>query len=442
MTASVIDQTQIKTGCLTDTQINAANKDGSAATPSLRTLGTGALQACSGADSRLSPPTIVTPPNYIYRFPLTYSSTTNVLVGPTIGTNICADSTNTTTLTMATQGTVSINNNGSIYQMDAFSGPGTCSVTSGLKAVTGVSTSWITSSVFGLRTGAGTITTSGTSVTGSGTAFLSQVAIGDLIGVGGSAGYVQVTAIASDTTLTTNLSLSLSGSSYNIIENPVITIGTNTPSQITQIATDTTLTLSSNASATQSGVTYKVGTAPNLATIPGTNLSWLNLWVGNGGSGTGCYASTQRTTPFGISGYNTYFRRVGSILINAGAITFFSQSGTYNDKWYQWETAATNLLAAGSATSWTPIVCSAWSSPFAQTLRVSCVQVGGVSSLNYLRKRNSGATTTTRNLYAAYANNTGSDTEVICDGAQCIDYVCGAGGSEINLLVFGYQEQL
>lgn len=39
---------------VTDSHVAAANKDGTAGTPSLRTLGTGAQQAASGADSRLS----------------------------------------------------------------------------------------------------------------------------------------------------------------------------------------------------------------------------------------------------------------------------------------------------------------------------------------------------------------------------------------------------
>jgi len=39
---------------VTDAQVAAANKDGAAATPSMRTLGTGAAQAAAGNDSRLS----------------------------------------------------------------------------------------------------------------------------------------------------------------------------------------------------------------------------------------------------------------------------------------------------------------------------------------------------------------------------------------------------
>jgi hypothetical protein len=45
---------QIASASVTDVQEATANIDGSAAVPSLRTLGSGALQACSGSDSRLS----------------------------------------------------------------------------------------------------------------------------------------------------------------------------------------------------------------------------------------------------------------------------------------------------------------------------------------------------------------------------------------------------
>jgi hypothetical protein len=45
---------QILDGSLTDADIAAANKDGAAGTASLRTLGTGAQQACAGNDTRLS----------------------------------------------------------------------------------------------------------------------------------------------------------------------------------------------------------------------------------------------------------------------------------------------------------------------------------------------------------------------------------------------------
>jgi hypothetical protein len=51
---TTITASNVVNSTLTDTQVAAANKDGIAGTASLRTLGTGALQACAGNDSRLS----------------------------------------------------------------------------------------------------------------------------------------------------------------------------------------------------------------------------------------------------------------------------------------------------------------------------------------------------------------------------------------------------
>jgi hypothetical protein len=45
---------KIAAATITDSQVAAANKDGAAATASLRTLGSGAAQACAGNDARLS----------------------------------------------------------------------------------------------------------------------------------------------------------------------------------------------------------------------------------------------------------------------------------------------------------------------------------------------------------------------------------------------------
>jgi len=53
MPPTVVRSGQILDGSLTDVDVAAANKDGTAATPSLRTLGTGALQAAAGNDARL-----------------------------------------------------------------------------------------------------------------------------------------------------------------------------------------------------------------------------------------------------------------------------------------------------------------------------------------------------------------------------------------------------
>ena len=51
---SAVTSAKILNGTITDVDVNAANKDGLAGVFSLRTLGTGALQAAAGNDPRLS----------------------------------------------------------------------------------------------------------------------------------------------------------------------------------------------------------------------------------------------------------------------------------------------------------------------------------------------------------------------------------------------------
>jgi len=54
MAANAVDSGKVNNGSLTDADIATANKDGTAATPSLRTLGIGAQQAAAGNDPRLA----------------------------------------------------------------------------------------------------------------------------------------------------------------------------------------------------------------------------------------------------------------------------------------------------------------------------------------------------------------------------------------------------
>jgi hypothetical protein len=54
MPVTSIPGTLIRDGSITDVDVAAANKDGTAGTPSMRTLGTGSQQAAAGDDARLS----------------------------------------------------------------------------------------------------------------------------------------------------------------------------------------------------------------------------------------------------------------------------------------------------------------------------------------------------------------------------------------------------
>lgn len=54
LAALAVTAAKIANATITDVQVAAANKDGVAGTASMRTLGTGAVQACAGNDARLS----------------------------------------------------------------------------------------------------------------------------------------------------------------------------------------------------------------------------------------------------------------------------------------------------------------------------------------------------------------------------------------------------
>jgi hypothetical protein len=66
----------------------------------------------------------------------------------------------------------------------------------------------------------GSVTAAGTTVTGTGTSFLTDLVVGDYIYVGGAS--YKVTAIASQTSLTIGASLTVTGSAYSLVETAVL----------------------------------------------------------------------------------------------------------------------------------------------------------------------------------------------------------------------------
>jgi hypothetical protein len=459
----------VTTNAITDVQVNTNNKDGLATTPSLRTLGTGSQQAVSGTDTRFGI-TGVTPlaygqtwvgnssniatlasyiyPSYVNGLGLSYSTATTILVNA--GT--CTDSTNVATITLASPVTIpapiTITLNGVAGGNDSFQGPGTAVAATG--TVTGTGTTFTTS--FGTKVGTGTISSSAAVVTGVNTFFTSQVTIGDLIG-NTTSGYFQVIAIASDASLTivsTPATPFVASSTFNVIENPTIQVGAGISIQVKTIASNTVLTTTA-ATYTVASNTYRIGVPASSTTQPhgssGANMQWLYVFVSTSLSvyGTAYFVSTQRTTPFGLVNYNTYFRRIGSVLINAGAIDAFSQWGNYNDRYYQWElaggvaTTELRVLASGSATaSWTAIPCNSAASAFAQNIYFIYISTG---TTIYVRRRGTGATTLTRNNRTNTSTGFQNPMQCPCDGAQCIDYVLNAADAT-TIDVTGFMEEL
>lgn len=376
--------------------------------------------------------------NYIYGFPITWASLTTITVGfpnANAPTSMCVDSNGAATISVAggTQYTISTANVGAALGDDSFTGPGTVS-TSGA-VVTGTSTTFTTS--FGVRTCTGTITSSGGAVTGTGTKFLTEYAVNDLIGTA-ALGYYAITAIASDTSLTMGATpgVAFSGQTPKCIEQPSINVATSGGAQpVLKIISDTSLSAVSTIG-TFTSKTYTIG---QLSSISGLNSPiFLFVFIANGTSGTTAYWSTQRTTPFGITGYTTSVRRIGTVrLTTISQIMWFTQMGLGTDRTFTIEDAEANVIAlsAGTSTSWVNVGFNAFVPPTASAIYVSM----WMSSAAYVsvRKRGIGSTTANRPVFTS---TSGATAIVACDGAQYLDYAVTAGAA--SLYTYGWVESL
>lgn len=278
---------------------------------------------------------------YIYGFPLTYSSTTAVIVGypnangPSSLARDAADAAFIGPIAAGTTYTVSTSTHGAVLGDDSFTGAGTANSVSGGGGLTGNSTNWLSSPPWGTRTLTGTIGTGGVSsatITGTGTKFLTEISVNDLIG-NSTVGYSVVTAIASDTSLTiggANLTIT-NGSTGNAIEQPTVSLTgeSNGPFALATISSNTQLNYAGGTnSGTINTAAYQVGRPYKRAAFNGAQFGFP--WLVSGGSGTSAVLSTQRTQTYaqafggssGISGYSTSVRNVGGCVFDSsGNIT-------------------------------------------------------------------------------------------------------------------------
>lgn len=379
-------------------------------------------------------------------FQLAYLDTTDILVR----SGYAADSTNAAVIHMAddwvqlavtTPALTTIGKAGQTGGLDRFFlATGTATTSNGSAAVVGTSTSFLTA--FGTRNLlVGTIGTGGaatTTIAGTSTHFLSEVAVGDLIG-NSSVGYSRVTAVASDTSLTVASNLTIAnGSTGTVIENAWLQLFNDGVQQINAIADNTHLTLVNTITTGHAGQTVYAGPIPT-ATVA------LFVWAGTGGSGTGVFLSTQRTTPFGLTGYNTNVRRIGSIMWIGGSTLLlpFSQTGNGQQRQYQLEINFNSysdlILSGGTATAWTALVPNTLAPPTASQLTLLCQ--ANVTAYSNLRKRNTGEASTNR---PTFIPNTASYIVLVCacDGAQAIEYANSVGGGSTFIYVAGYTEWL
>jgi hypothetical protein len=376
----------------------------------------------------------INPVSFVNGLGLSYTSATAIAVGK----GSAKSSNDAETIALTAETPVAITSTGA---------GGLNTLTSSLKMSTTNSstTATATGSVYGDLNGralTGTASSSSTAVTGTGTKFLTEVSVGDMIRFG-SVGTARVTAIASDTALTISAAPpggAASSSTMTCYENVCLQIAAQTANSISTINdAGTGIVLTSNASATASDQAIVWGVE--------TISRWYAVWVGQGGSGVTAFLSTQRTTPFAITGYTRAYRRVGWVRNNSSGdiLEFSHQVAT---RYYIWECAlggdATTILSGGVATSWTEIVCSSAAPPTATSLMVNINGDGNAASGFYLRRRNTGSATTSRNNFLTNdsADRNYVHSTIICDGAQCIDYRNSSASNPISIQAIGFTDDL
>ncbi len=184
--------------------------------------------------------------------------------------------------------------------------------------------------------GAGTISSSGTAVTGVGTTFTTAVAVGDLLGNAAS-GFFKVTAITSDTQLTLASTPAIpfgAGSAYQI-EHNVYTLtfgGTLAGVNVTQLTTGGTNPTDAAVGTVQDGGVKVVVTTQTAGAPVGTAVAG-NLTIGNPPPNSGTpvvqlVASNQiadtvtvTVNPNGLLDLNGHAETLGNVVMTGGLVT-------------------------------------------------------------------------------------------------------------------------
>lgn len=393
------------------------------------------------------------PTRYVSGLVIRYASSSTV----TVSAGKARDKADGADMTLASQVTVNLTSVGALgVERKALTG--TASFTNASGTVTGSGTAFL--SEFGTRAATGTVSTSGgTTWTGTGTKFLTEVAVNDLVG-NSSRGFFRVSVISSDTSLQTDtnpggVTSDFSNDAFSVTENPKIETAGGRTYVVERITSNTALTLLSStaATATETGVAAYAG--GKKCTTGNVSDGWRAVWLLSGGSGTTVAFSTQRTTPYGsITGYTTSYRRIGWVRINSSGnilASYGSEGGP--GRWTAYEADGTiaemrALSNASSTTSWQSFSCSSAIPPTARTIRGWLFSLSpNTASVVYVRGRNLGDSAVARNLFvqAVSTSTTGFAAVVVpCDGVQYLDH--GAAGSATGDGTFfdllGYEDTL
>lgn len=360
-----------------------------------------------------------------YKQGLLYSYVSSTTISVSKG--VARDSADAASITLSSATTVDITAVGAAG-LDSFTSAATATTT-------GNATLTASASILSeLRTRTPTFTsfsTSTTTMTGVGTKFLTSVAANDLVG-NSVKGYSRVASIETDTSLTLVAALpggDAGGGSVGlvVVENPSVWPGATAgdKQQINTLSSAGTVVVAP-ASFTNGGAgqTLKIGVQP------ATTAMWMYVWVRSGGSGQTVTFSTQRSTPYSVTGYTTSLRRTGAIKINASGVISYSYqrevSSTATDTVYEEQRAVgPTVLYSGNAQVWTAVALNPGAPPSSRYAYI-CLYGHGATTSGFInvRERGQGDSAVSRNVSS---NNNNSDNRYVpvwctCDGAQYIDF--------------------
>lgn len=350
---------------------------------------------------------------------MVYSSTSKILVNSGHAT----DSTLATTLTLSSQVAVDVTATGSLG-VDSFTSAATMSTTNASKNAT-ASASILTE--LGVTTLSWTFSSSTTTITPANVDPRGQVWVGDLIGSTATYGFSRVTAVTA-TSITVTAALpggsAPQGTTAKVIRNPTQKIAADAAATFDTIAADgVTIVLSANAGATASGRALVIGGK--------ANSTWFAVWLRNGASGTTVALSTQGaggSLPYSITGYSTYYRRVGWILVDgSGNVQEFSQAAFGGERVTTWETnigtSTTRVVSAvtPTANTWTLADAHAFMPPTTIRFAGGWFAASGTPSLA-MRPASTGNSATLRPTYFVCNGAVGGYVQCNCDPAQRLDW--------------------
>lgn len=305
------------------------------------------------------------------------------------------------------------------------------------------------------------------------TKFISELAVGDIVGVNG-VGFYCVLAIDSDISarvMRGSAAISDSGiarSGYSFINYGPMVIqvgGTSTPSKFVAAwdGGNGFLTFGRlNSNTNGSGLNFVMGqpTAGGKTwTDAGARVyplpSWIFLWARRKADGTSTVSwSTQRTTPYtpsALSGYSIW-RRVGVVPLRSdNFVPAFTQTDFGGMRFYMYEEDFNNggfVLnnAVGTGAGWFPIWLGTMIPPVSRACLLN-IQVAPSGALGLMRVRasNTGDAAQTRYTTIRAVNNTETDAEyfMTTDRRQYIDWT-SAGGvlGAYSMAVVGYYDRL